>query len=129
MRLVEGDAINWGEVRGLVGASSVEVDSPAADELANMLAMAEEEPTPPNAAEWQMIDLEEGASVDDAEALAALSALEVRHADFSAIPVGVWNHPLNLSSGAVEQILVQLGFSRPVNGAETSAVGRLTGWP
>lgn len=129
MRLVEGDAINWGEVRELLGASSAEVESSLASELAEMLAMAEEAAVVPNATEWQMIDLEEGVTPDDAEALAAISALEVRHADFLAVPVGVWNHPLNLSDRAVGQILVQLGYPKPRDPAEVSAIGRISGWP
>ncbi len=129
MRLVEGDAINWGAVRELLGESSAAVESPLANELADMLAMAEEPAMAPNASEWQMIDLEEGASEADAEALAVIAALEVRHADFSAIPVGVWNHPLNLSGKAVGQILVQLGFPRPPEASGVSAIGRISGWP
>lgn len=129
MRLVEGDAINWGEVREMLGASSTEVESPLADELAQMLAMAEEPEMAPNASEWQMIDLEDGVAESDAEALAAISALEVRHADFSAVAVGVWNHPLNLSERAVGQILVQLGYPKPEGPTGVSAIGRISGWP
>lgn len=129
MRLVEGDAINWGEVRELLGASSAEVESPLANELAEMLAMTDDPAVAPNASEWQMIDLEEGASQGDAEALAAISALEIRHTDFSMVPVGVWNHPLNLSGRAVGQILAQLGYPKPVDPSGVSAIGRISGWP
>lgn len=127
MRLVEGEGIDWGAVRELLGASAEEVDTPFNEELGAMLLMSEELPSEPPAADWQLIELEEGVDPEDAEALAVLSAIEAKHAEFH-VPPGVWNHPLNLPAMAIEQILVALGFNRPA-GRQANAVGRIVGWP
>ncbi len=125
MKLVRGEAINWGAVKGLIGEDAQEVD--AADDLEGMLAMTYESTPRVNEGDWPLIDIE-SRSKEEQEDLASFSALAERHDPFSHISPGLWNHPLNLSNKSVSQILLSLGFAMP-EAIEANASGRVQGWP
>ncbi|MCG7374323.1 hypothetical protein MHL40_16845 [Pseudomonas luteola] len=126
MRVISSTGkVNWQRSRELLGIMSLEV--PVPEEIIRLDTLShEDEPLSNEATEWQIFDMQ--ATPEIQEMAAVLTDMTERHRDFDHITPGLWNHPLSLTDGVVDKILLSLGCTRPVS-EQLTAGGRVLQWP